>query len=298
MTVIIMAMPIQLQAERLFELPSVPAGWELAATGVGPDFEVLIVAAEASFDARRAGQSSRYRVYKGIGKSFEDFEFVAAGRAAYMFVQPIDIQNFLLVTPWIYEGVENAGHIWSYDGTLVGQLPLGQGIEQVQTSARSDVWVGYNDEGIFSAMEPGLACFDRTGKRVFSFADSIANDDHSNIPHIDDCYALNVTSENEVWVYYYGAFPLVRLVDRQLAGIWPRVPGLGAHAFAVGDRSVLFAGDYGASSAITRYFPESGRSEMGHAIGDGLPVEFTRAIGRADRLYLVGTSAVWLLRAD
>jgi hypothetical protein len=293
-----MAMPIELEAERLYGLPTLPTGWEIAATGVGPAFEVLVVAADAPFDARRVGESSRYRLYRRAGKSFEGFEFVAAGRAAYMFVQPIDSENFLLVTPWIYEGVENAGHIWSSDGAMVGRLPLGQGIEHVQTSARSDVWVGYTDEGIFSAMEPGLACFDRTGKRVFSFADSIANGDHGNVPHIDDCYALNVTSENEVWVYYYSAFPLVRLVDRELAAIWPRVPGLGARAFAVGERSVLFAGDYGSSSAITRYFPESGRSEMGHAIGDGLPLEFTRAIGRADRLYLVGTSAVWLLRAD
>jgi hypothetical protein len=290
-------MPIQLQAERLLELPTLPSGWELAATGVGPDQVILVVAANASFDARRTGRSSRYRVYKETGRSFEDFEFVAAGRAAYTHVQPIDDQNFLLVTPWLYEGVENTGHIWSSDGKLVGQLALGQGIEHVQTSAHSEVWVGYNDEGIFSAMEPGLACFDRTGKRVFSFADSVANDDHPDVPPIDDCYALNVLPENEVWIYYYGAFPLVRLVDKQLDGIWRRVPGMGSHAFAVGEQSILFAGDYGAPSSITRYFPESGRIELGHAIGDGRRLEFARAIGRADRLYLVANSAIWLMRA-
>src|SRR5207253_813700 len=220
-------MPIQLQAEPLLDLPTLPAGWELAATGVGSNFDVLVVAADTPFDARRAGESSRYRVYKRAGGSFESFEFVAAGRAAYRYVQPIGDKDFLLVTPWLYEGVENTGHIWSSDGTLVGQLALGQGIEHVQTSARSEVWVAYNDEGIFSAIEPGLACFDRTGKRVFSFA-----------------------------------------------------------------------GDYGDRSLITRYFPESGRIEMGHAIGDGQQLEFTRAIGRADRLYLVANATFWLLHAD
>src|SRR2546425_5187561 len=133
-------MPIQLQAEPLLDLPTLPDGWELAATGVGSNFDVLVVAADTHFDARRAGESSRYRVYKRAGGSFESFEFVAAGRAAYRFVQPIGDRDFLLVTPWLYEGVENTGHIWSSDGTLVGQLALGQGIEHVQTSARSEVW--------------------------------------------------------------------------------------------------------------------------------------------------------------
>lgn len=291
-------MTIELKAERLFELPTLPAGWEFAATGVGPDFTCLVLAADASFDARRAGRPSRHRVYKRVGRSFEGFEFAAADRAAYMFVQPLSDQEFLLVTPWLYEGVTSTGHIWSSDGALVGQLSLGQGIEHVQTSKRSEIWVGYNDEGIFSASEPGLACFDRTNKRVFSFADSVANDDHPTVSSIDDCYALNVASEDEVWVYYYSAFPLVRLIGKRLDRIWPRAPGLGAHAFAIGQRSILFAGDYGVKTAITRYFPESGRSEMAQAIGDGLPLDCTRATGRADSLYLVANSAVWLLRAD
>src|SRR5207248_3641321 len=66
---------------------------------------------------------------------------------------------------------------------------------------------------------------------------------------------------------------------KRFEAIWPDTPGLGAHAFAVGERSVIFAGDYGAPSSITQYFPESGRSEMGHAIADGQQLEFTRAMG-------------------
>jgi hypothetical protein len=291
-------MTMQLAAERLFDLPTLPTGWELAATGVGPDFAVLIVAADASFDERRAGRSSRYRLYKRVGESFDSFEFVVGRRAAYTYVQPIGDRGnqFLLVTPSLYEGMDNNGDIWSSDGTLVRQLSLGEGIEHVQTSVRSDVWVGYNDEGIYTAGEPGLTCFDVDGKRVFSFADAVANDD--DVPFIDDCYALNVVSDNEVWLYYYSDFPLVRLVDKRLAGIWPRTPGVGAHAFAIAERSVLFAGDYGDRSSITRYFPESGRIEAAHAIGDGMPLEFRRAIGRGDRLYLLTDSAIWLLQPD
>ena len=289
-------MPVQFRAERVFGMPELPAGWEFAAAGVGPDFALLIVAADGPFDARRSGHSSRYRVYKATGGSLEGFDFVAPVGAAYTHAQPIGDGDFLLVAPWPSKGVEKNGHIWRSDGTLVRQIALGEGINQVQTSSRSEVWVGYNDEGVYRAGEPGLRCFDPDGKRTFSFADSVANDDV--VPIIDDCYALNVSSDNEIWVYYYSAFPLVRLVDKRLAGIWTRVPGLGAHAFAVGEKSVLFAGDYGDRSSITRYFPESGRIEMGHAIGDGQQLEFTRAIGRADRLHLIASSAMWLLRAD
>ena len=181
-------------------------------------------------------------------------------------VQPIDDGNFLLVTPGIYEAMRDKrnGDVWNSEGRLIGKILLGDGINNVQTSVRSEVWVGYHDEGVYGAGEPGLACFDAAGKRVFSFADSVADDDR--VPVIDDCYALNVAADDDVWVYYFKAFPLVRLVDKRLGAIWPDTPGVGAHAFAVGERTVLFAGDYGAPSSLTRYFPESGRSEMGHAI--------------------------------
>ena len=275
-----------------------PVGWEIAAMGVGFDSTFLMLAAEVPFTDRRAGGSSRYRLHTSAAGFQGGFDFVSAGPAAYSLVQPIGDANFLLVTSRTYDGMERNGHVWRSDGSLIREFSLGDGIEDVQTSARSEIWVSYFDEGVFgNGEEPGLACFDLAGKRVFSFADSIAKDDNE-IPLIDDCYALNVSGDDEVWLYYYMAFPLVKLVGKRLAGIWPRAPRLGSHALAVGERSVLFAGDYGARSSITRYFPESGRSEMGHAIADGQQLEFSRAMGRADRLYLVANSAIWLVRAD
>jgi hypothetical protein len=285
------------QASRSLDVPALPSGWEVAAMGIGPQFEVLILAADAPFETRReVGRVSRYRVYRLAQESTEEsLELTAPARAAYMFVQPMG-EDVLLVASTAYEGLERNAHLWSWDGHLVASLSLGDGIEDVQVTASSEIWVSYFDEGVFSDRgEPGLACFDKGGERIFAYTDL---DNRDGVPPIDDCYALNVVSSNEVWLYYYSAFPLVRLVDKRVAGIWPRAPGLGAHAFAVGERSVLFAGDYGDRTAITRYFPESGRSEMAHAIGDGLRLDFTRAIGRANRLYLVANSAIWLVQAD
>jgi hypothetical protein len=286
----------EVRGELLVGLPNLPAGWEIAAIGVGPDGRVLILAAEGSLVARRATGSSRYRIYAQDGELREGPEFLGLRGATYDHVQPIDGHNFLVAAPWTYPEMGQNGHVLDRDGTLVRQLSLGEGIADVQTTSGSDVWVSYFDEGVFKAGEPGLACFDHVGERVFAFNSSIANND--DVPIIHDCYAMNVESDNEVWLYYYSAFPLVRLVDKQLAGIWPRTPGLGAHAFAVGERSVLFAGDYGDTTTITRHFPESGRAEMARAIGQGQAVEFTRAAGRGDSLYLLTNTAIWLVHAD
>jgi hypothetical protein len=286
-----------LQASRSLDLPTLPSGWEVAAVGIGPESDVLILAADELFETRQeVGRVSRYRVYRLTQESpAESLELTAPARAAYMFVQPMG-DDVLLVASRAYGGLERNAHLWSRDGHLVASFSLGDGIEDVQVSASSEIWVSYFDEGVFSDRgEPGLACFDKAGHRTFAYTDVV---DRNEVPPIDDCYALNVVSSDEVWLYYYSAFPLVRLVDKQLAGIWPRAPGLGAHAFAVGERTVIFAGDYGDRSAITRYFPESGRSEMAHAIGNGLQLEFTRASGRADSLYLVANSAIWLVQAD
>src|SRR5437773_2388059 len=187
-------MPVDEQAQRLVDLPIIPNGWGWAAARVGPDFAVLLLAADTPFDARRAGRTTRYRLYRRTVGSFDVFEFQHEG-AAYTHVQPIGDGNFLLVTPGIYEAMRDKrnGDIWNSEGRLIGKILLGDGINNVQTSVRSEVWVGYHDEGVYGAGEPGLACFDAAGKRVLSFADSVADDDR--VPVIDDCYALNVPAD-------------------------------------------------------------------------------------------------------
>ena len=63
-------------------------------------------------------------------------------------------------------------------------------------------------------------------------------------PYISDCYALNVCSGKEVWLYYYTDFPLIQLLDYRLAGTWQDLPVAGSHSFAVGHDRVLFCGGY------------------------------------------------------
>jgi hypothetical protein len=66
------------------------------------------------------------------------------------------------------------------------------------------------DEGVYGAGigAAGLICFDSTGTPVFKYSDLAQT---GKVPFIDDCYALNVISEDEVWLCYYADFPLVCL---------------------------------------------------------------------------------------
>ena len=50
---------------------------------------------------------------------------------------------------------------------------------------------------------------------------------------ICDCYALNVASEQDVWLHYYTQFPLVLLHDRKIRSAW-QMPVRGSDAFPGG----------------------------------------------------------------
>lgn len=56
---------------------------------------------------------------------------------------------------------------------------------------------------------------------------------------IDDCYAMNITPEGEVWLNYYSDFPLVRLREFTLHEVRQPFRHMG-HAFAVRGTQVLY----------------------------------------------------------
>ncbi len=85
---------------------------------------------------------------------------------------------------------------------------VGDGIQNVQTTAGGLIWTSFFDEGVFGNYgwerpvgESGLIAWDRSGIRVFTNSEA----------DIADCYALNVVSDEEVWFYYYTDFKLCRL---------------------------------------------------------------------------------------
>jgi len=71
--------------------------------------------------------------------------------------------------------------IYGFDGALRRTTTFGDGIADVQTTTRGDIWVSYFDEGVFGNYgwgydeastpigAPGLVRFDRQGSVLWSY---------------------------------------------------------------------------------------------------------------------------------
>ncbi|MEJ8303880.1 hypothetical protein [Saccharibacillus sacchari] len=98
--------------------------------------------------------------------------------------------------------------VFDHAGRAQRRFLLGDGVQQVQTTAEGLIWTSFFDEGVFGNRgwvrpvgESGLIAWDRNGIRVFTNSEA----------NIADCYALNAVSDEEVWFYYYTDFKLCRL---------------------------------------------------------------------------------------
>ena len=98
--------------------------------------------------------------------------------------------------------------IYNPQGKALGTFDLGDAIKDVLATGGGKIWVSYFDEEVYGRGigNQGAVCFDSSGRvifKYFEFAEPLG------LPFIDDCYAINVVSEDEVWLSYYSDFPLV-----------------------------------------------------------------------------------------
>lgn len=140
---------------------------------------------------------------------------------------------------WIVaHGRGGQANTYSAGGAPLDTLNLGDAIADLQTLPDGRIWVSYFDEGVYGTgiSTEGLVCFDRSGKPIFRFREHAQK---SKLPHIDDCYALNVAMNGDVWVNYYSDFPLLLLRDMELSLHLPEFGSLG-RAFAVHENSLIY----------------------------------------------------------
>lgn len=151
-------------------------------------------------------------------------------------------------------------------------LDLGDASEDLQTTPNGKIWVSYFDEGVYGrgvGSQQGVVCFDPSGHPIFKYFDfAIENE----LPLIDDCYAMNVIGEDEVWLSYYSAFPLVSIRNFQLHRTWNDFGPIG-NAFAIFDDFVVFPKCYtrvngGNSLLLRRTLSEAPKDESLEAIDD------------------------------
>lgn len=136
----------------------------------------------------------------------------------------------------------------------------------------------------------GLACLGHHGRPLFRFTELKTD---PLIQNMADCYALNVCSDRETWLYYYTDFPLVQLVDRKLAASWP-MPVRGSHGFAVDGERVLLGGSYDCKDSLFLVELATLRFQKLTPVDErGSPLPPFRAMGRGACLHLATEAALY-----
>jgi hypothetical protein len=229
----------------------------VAGLSIGPDGDPLVLLAEPPADVvKEAGDL--WSVYEALVDRPLEFQIVrwAMGQPATVTlvgtrellllggVQPLAGDRWLLVRCRVESASKKNAEVYDSHGRLVDTFHAGDGIEDVQATSQGEIWLSYFDEGVFGDLpfgQSGLVCLDESGRETFRY--STVAEAH-DLPPIDDCYALNVAGDDDVWLYYYAGFPLVRLRNKQFDRKWHPMPVHGSHVFAVADGRVLFVGSY------------------------------------------------------
>ncbi|WP_105620072.1 hypothetical protein [Vallitalea okinawensis] len=165
----------------------------------------------------------------------------------YHFIQSIDESNYLLVGGrcryYSEDKQDYNAKIIDENSNLIREFVLGDGIQDVLVSNNNDIWTSYYDEGIFGNYgwsnpigSCGLISWDINGNQKFRFE---GDDDH----FICDCYALNISDNNDIWFYYYTEFELGRIDGNgSITYYKPNISG--ADGLLVSNKYILFRGGY------------------------------------------------------
>lgn len=288
-------------------------GGELVAFNVGPDAVVYLVVALQSLDYRieQSGWASfaktvpnhpqRYRVIGLCGREPVVDVLIEGERFNIHDVQPLTDELLLVCARSHYKSpddFERNGRVYTRDGKFAREILLGDGIQSVQATSGGEIWTSYFDEGVFGNYgwqtpvgASGLVAWNSRGDKQYEFEPG------EGLDSICDCYALNVESEDDVWLYYYTEFPLVRLHNHEIQSIW-KIPLGGSDAFAVFAGHALFRGGYKDRDTFQLFALGKGgnakllaKVEMRNENGSKLAAD--RAVGRADIIYFISDGMLY-----
>jgi hypothetical protein len=292
-------------------------GGTLVAFNVGPDGVVYLVVAlqrldyresesKVSFPKTISAQPQTYRVVGLAGKEIVLDVMIEREPFNIYDIQPLCDELLLVCVRSRYRGpddFERNGRVYNRDGTFAREILLGDGIKSVQTTSAGVIWTSYFDEGVFGNFgwerpvgECGLIAWSSGGEKLYEFEPG------ATLNAICDCYALNVETENDVWLYYYTDFPVVHLRDYKIVQSWP-MPVSGSSAFAISGNRALFRGGYGDHNTFRLFdLGNDGQAttvaeiELQAENGDVLAA--SHVVGRADSIHFVSGDLLYRVDVD
>ncbi len=302
-----MAKAERVQVSQVFDTEKVASARYVVRVAVGPHADLVVLSLDAPPDYRRTAPSgATFAKLRADHMNCYRIDYFRSGEWSsqaltptnenFHFVQPLGEPGWLLVRGRANGNSDKNAHVYGRDGRCLRSFHAGDGIEDIQVTEEGRIWVSYFDEGVFGDTalgQAGLVCLDSSGQLGFQFNELASV---GAVPDIADCYALNVCSNREAWLYYYTDFPLVRLVDGQVAGLWTGIGVKGSHAFAVSEKHILFAGGYSkrnrlflvdlATSKVKERIPVDEKDQV---------IESFAAFGRGNRLWLQAGSALFVV---
>lgn len=297
----------QVQATHVGNFADIVEGQHVIVVTVGSDLSPVVLTMQqtpdyrkvassgASFAKKRAGRPNEFSIRYLAGTDWQRVDLEET-HENFHFVQPLDREHWLLVRGRADGKADPNATVFDMNGRKQRSFHVGDGIQDVQVSEDNEIWISYFDEGVFGDTElgkAGLACLDPLGNVRLLYNEQ---SDETNLPFIADCYALNVCSSKEVWLYYYTDFPLVRLLNRKVDRIWRDLPVHGSNSFAVGHNRVVFCGSYDKRNRLFLVDLNSMSIEEIEIVDVlGHPIEDFRGIGRRSVLYLWTSEGLYRL---
>ncbi len=230
----------------------------VASTGWDGALYVLAASPEHGDDARE------YVVVRTDGAAVTHYP-IGRQYTPFRFVQPLPDEHILLIAADERGGNTLNAHLFTRQGDTAGRFLLGESIRDVQTTERGRIWVAYTADGIAGtgSREPvgaaGLVLWDTDTTHRYDYLAP------ERVADIEDCYAINATSETVVWCYYAPGDTLVQVRGERAATAWYGVTQ-GAAGFAIWQDYVLFDDGDGAGGVTLCRLHDNGRRETVAAI--------------------------------
>ena len=160
----------------------------------------------------------------------------------------------------LHAAVSLPGDGWCVIGEFVGETPFSTRIydsncQPVTTfwhgggkfvrPTESRIWVGCAGAQLLAdcgePVNSGFFAIDAWGRVKFTYRTIV---DEGAAPPIGDVSAINIISDRQAWIYYYGDYPLVRLLDDYVCDIWTDMPVIMADSVAINESEglALFSG--------------------------------------------------------
>jgi len=185
--------------------------------------------------------------------------------------------------------IENNAWIVDERGVILSSFRTHDAVSSVQVTRGGNIWISYFDETDAGQLD----CYDQFGRNIFDY---YSFSEQHNLAPIGDCYAMNASDDEEVWICYYPEFPLVHISHFTQSESWAIDAMAGTRAFAVDGQSVLFAGNHIAADTLTLGDLHSGDLENVQTItsaGEVIHLPSPTYIGRGDIMYVSSSDRLY-----